>query len=321
MASAATAPPVAPSLKAMALVSVLLLLGFYLFTFAVVAALLAGAGLIAYFGTGFGRLAGPVVLVIPALILPLGVFSARPSPFEPTGRRLEPAEAPLLFAMIETLAAAVGTAPPTEVYLDPFFTLGVTETGFFRGRRILLLGAPLLKALTVWELRAAIAHELGHFAGGDTRLSGIVSHTHATFASVVRTARRDPFRKGGSHFLIEGGLELGESIAKKVVETYAKIYFRVMHSLGRRQEVAADGFSVRLAGSAASARALEKATTGGRLYMHYLQADVSFALMKGAVPTGDLALEAMQSPEARAALARWAERLEGAQAVAVVAEP
>ena len=286
MPSAGSPLPVAPSLKAMAAVSVLLLLGFYLFTFAVVAALLGGAGLAGYFGTGLGRIAVPVVLVIPALLLLLGVFSARPSPFQAPGRRLERADAPLLFETIESLATAVGTASPTDVYLDPLFTLAVTETGgFFRGRRVLMIGAPLLKVLSVAELRAGIAHELGHFAGGDTRVSGIVSYTHATFASVIRTAQRDPFKKGTSHYLIEGGLELGESIAKTVVATYAKLYFRVMHSLGRRQEVAADGFSTRIAGSAASARALQKFATSARLYAHYLDTDVGFALLKGAVPS------------------------------------
>jgi hypothetical protein len=84
---------------------------------------------------------------------------------------------------------------------------------------------------------------------------------------------------------VEGGFELAQAIAKQVVKIYAKLYFLVMHSLGRRQEIAADAFSARLAGSAASARSLEKEATCGPLYMHYLQADVGYALLKGAMPS------------------------------------
>ena len=63
----------------------------------------------------------------------------------------------------------------------------------------MIVGAPLANFLSVEELGSGVAHELGHFAGGDTRLTGFSTQTHALFASVVENVQRDPFRVGTRH--------------------------------------------------------------------------------------------------------------------------
>src|ERR1700733_5291973 len=104
----------------------------------------------------------------------------------------------------------------------------------------MIVGAPLLSLLTVDELRAGIAHELGHFIGGDTRLTAFTAQTHALFASVVTTVARDPFRTGTTHFAIEGGLAFAEALGRMLVSGYGRLFLRIMRPLGRRQERAAD---------------------------------------------------------------------------------
>lgn len=92
--------------------------------------------------------------------------------------------------MLDEPGARAGTAPPEEIYLTALPDLGVTEIGGtlgIGGRRILVLGVPLLHWLTVAELRAGLAHELGHYLGGDTKLSGVVSYCES---SHFPTARR-----------------------------------------------------------------------------------------------------------------------------------
>ena len=59
---------------------------------------------------------------------------------------------------------------------------GVLELG--RRRRVMFVGLPLLQLITERGLRAVIAHEYGHYAGGDTRLGPWI---HRTRETVLRT--------------------------------------------------------------------------------------------------------------------------------------
>jgi Zn-dependent protease with chaperone function len=279
--------PSGASLRARAVLSVLLLGGFYGTTVVASVALLA-------FGLLFVLFVSPpmlkVILLavtwIPAASLAAGLVSVRAPRFVPPGRRLSPEEAPGLFALIDELAAAVQTAPPSEVYIDPLMTLAVTERGgIFGGRRVLIVGGQLFNLASVQELRAGLAHELGHLVGGDTRLSGIVSYTCATFASVLSAGDRDPFRVGTSHVAIEGGFAVASVLSKALVYLYAEIYFRVTHALSRRQEMLADVFAARLAGTRAASSLLEKVSRCEPLYVRYVGTHVAFAVARGAMPT------------------------------------
>src|SRR5579859_4471268 len=281
-----------PSAVGRALVALALLLGFYVLLLGTAAALflapLGGAWLMIEEGGHFDlRLLILVVICwLAAGLLLSSVFGTRRPPFVPPRRRLQREEAPALFAMIDELAARAGTAPPGEVYLEPLPNLGVTEVGGLRrSRRVLIIGAPMLHILRVDELRSAIAHELGHFLGGDTRLTAFRMQTHALFASVVTATERDPFRQGTSHYAVEGGFALANAIGRGLVRTYGRFFLWVTHATGRRQELAADALSAALVGAPTAARALETAAVAIPLYMRYLQGDVGFAVTKGAMPS------------------------------------
>jgi Zn-dependent protease with chaperone function len=223
---------------------------------------------------------------IPAGILVASVFATRRPDFVAPGRLLTRAEAPALFATVEELAARAGTAPPSEIYLDCLPNLAVTEVGGFgRSRRVMIVGAPLLTFLSVNELRAGIAHELGHFIGGDTRLTTFTLQTHALFASVISTVERDPFRVGSYHYAIEGGLQIAQALGRLLVSVYSRLYLIVTRPLGRRQELAADALSAAIVSAAAAASALEKVMVCAPLYDAYLQDEVGFAMRKGVMPT------------------------------------
>jgi Zn-dependent protease with chaperone function len=282
-------PP--PSAFARALLSFVLLVGFYLVILGFAALLFVFGIAVVYGSLKAGRISlqilfVSVIFMIPAVLLVTSLFGTRRPTFSPPGRRLEPAEAPALFAIIDDLAARGGTSPPADVYLTPFPDLAVTEVGrLFRTRRVMIVGAPLLQLLTVDELRAGIAHELGHFIGGDTRLTTFTAQTHALFASVVTTVARDPFRTGTTHFAIEGGLAFAEALGRMLVGGYGRLFLRIMRPLGRRQERAADSLSAELVGGRTTARALEKIAIRAPLYERYLEMDVGFAVGKGAMPS------------------------------------
>ncbi|NHB83662.1 M48 family metalloprotease [Tessaracoccus sp. HDW20] len=79
------------------------------------------------------------------------------------------------------LAALAETAPPDRIVIVAEVNASVAEVA---GRRELEIGLPLLAAMTRGELRAVIAHELGHFAGGDTAYSSRIRGRLALIYSV-----------------------------------------------------------------------------------------------------------------------------------------
>jgi hypothetical protein len=144
-----------PSLARRAFVALAVLVGFYATTILIALALLpvpVVAFLLMKKVHVWGLLAVTACSWVPARLLLSGVFGVRPPPFEEPGRRLERADAPGLFALIDNLAAGARTAPPADVYLSPEPVAFVTETGggFFgsKSRRVLCIGAPILATST-----------------------------------------------------------------------------------------------------------------------------------------------------------------------------
>jgi Zn-dependent protease with chaperone function len=93
----------------------------------------------------------------------------------PEGIEIDEAQAPELFAMIEALRQALRAPAFHHVLVVDEFNAGVVQTpnfGPFGGNRnYLLIGLPLMKALTVDQFRAVLAHEFGHLANGHGRWS------------------------------------------------------------------------------------------------------------------------------------------------------
>jgi Zn-dependent protease with chaperone function len=280
-----------PSALFRAMVSLVLLLGFYcvvlglagvLLTLPIVLLLVLGR-------TTLFTLLSFLFCWTPALVLVKSTLSTRRPDFTPPGRQLAQAEAPALFAMVEELANRAGTAAPSEIYLDCLPNLAVTEVGgLFRSRRVMIVGAPLTGFLSVEQLRSGVAHELGHFAGGDTRLTGFSTQTHTLFASVVETVQRDPFRVGTRHYAIEAGLAFAQVVGHTLVEAYARLFLRLTMPISRRQELAADALSATLVGAPVAASALERTSVDSPLYLDYLNIEVGYAIRHGFMPS-DLA--------------------------------
>lgn len=282
-----------PSLYWRVLQSIALLAGFYVMTLVVAAVLF-----VAPFGLFLREhhdvreyVLAFALCWIPAGLLAKGALGARRPGFDPPSNAVERSQAPELFAILDELAASAATAAPDEVYLSPGPDVGVAEVGGTFGigsRRVLMLGVPVLECLTVQELRAVLAHELGHYVGGDTRLTGIVSYAHASFHSVFESVRQRPTH-APRHVLIAAGAEVAERIGTILVSSYVRFFLRMTRPTSRRQEAAADLLAARLCGRDAIVRALEKVSVVGPLYEAYLRADVLLAIQHGAVPSDLLA--------------------------------
>jgi Zn-dependent protease with chaperone function len=167
----------------------------------------------------------------------------RRDPFEPPGPRLDPAREPRLFRFLEEVAHACGEPLPADVYLLGTVNAFVTQRGGFLargGRRVMGLGLPLFALLTRDELSAVVAHEFGHFHGGDVQLGPWIYQTRA---AIGRTVDRLQARRNVLRFPFIG---------------YGWLFQRVTLSIARAQELAADALAARVAGVVAQTRALEK---------------------------------------------------------------
>jgi hypothetical protein len=89
------------------------------------------------------------------------------------GELVDEAQAPRLWARIRELAGRAGTAPPAQLVAGLDANFFVTESPLQVGERktsgrALYVSVPLLRVLDQAEADAVLAHELGHFVGGDT---------------------------------------------------------------------------------------------------------------------------------------------------------
>lgn len=217
-------------------------------------------------------------------MLGYNVLRTRPSRFVAPGRELSEGEAPELFAALRELGAKVGTAPPDRIYLSAEPNLGVTEVddALRRNERVLILGVPLLYLLTREELRAALAHELGHYLGGETRLSKVPSLTHALFRAALIPAPPPKWMDGTQLLSMVGTIH---GAIGKLIALYARLYFGVTRKMSRAMEKEADRVASNAVGRDILRRSLEKTHVEAAVYDHYLQRDVSRAIGLGGFPS------------------------------------
>jgi Zn-dependent protease with chaperone function len=251
-----------------ALLALALMIGFYVLALAIATALLS----IPYLEwVGLHRVHPKLALVC---IVAAGtiVWSVLPRPdrFEPPGPRLEASTHPHLFVLIQRVARATNQAPPAEVYLVRDMNAFVTQRGGIMGlgsRRVMGLGLPLLQTLDVTQLEAVLAHEFGHYHGGDVKLGPWI---YKTRAAIVRTVAK----------LAEGG----SRILHKPFVWYGKLFLRITHALSRRQEYAADALAAEVVGARPLVEGLKLVAGGAVGFELYWREDVVPALEAGFRP-------------------------------------
>jgi Zn-dependent protease with chaperone function len=93
----------------------------------------------------------------------------------PNGMILRRAQAPKFFAMLDQLCQKVGAARIDYVLLNQEFNASVYQysnmIGFGKSENYLIVGLPLLEALSPEQLKAIVAHEIGHIARNDSEFS------------------------------------------------------------------------------------------------------------------------------------------------------
>lgn len=87
---------------------------------------------------------------------------------DPVGTVIERTDAPELFSFVETTCKEMRAPRPAQVMIDDSFNAGVVTMprfGIFGRKVLLVLGLPLMKALSPEQFNAVLAHEIGHVSG------------------------------------------------------------------------------------------------------------------------------------------------------------
>ncbi|WP_405489551.1 M48 family metallopeptidase [Streptomyces sp. NBC_00096] len=292
-----------------ALRTLVLLAGFHLLgvvLLAVLAGSVVGAESAGLHGPGlFKLLIAAVVLAVPIVrgMFMLRLPRADPLPGVPVTEHREP----LLWAAVREIAGQVGTRTPDEIVLIADVNAAVTEDagllGLRPGTRRLYIGLPLMTGLDEMRLRAVLAHEMGHYANLDTRLTPLIRRGRVQLLRTVDTfnersdakiskERAKQEKKAGKRIAAGKKAEeidtTGDGASyramAKIYTGYGKFYQRSTPSGARRQELAADLAAVRVAGRDSAGSALRELNAIGPAHEFYMDSYATLGVGSGLLP-------------------------------------
>ncbi|MDP1825093.1 MAG: M48 family metallopeptidase [Archangium sp.] len=244
------------------------------------------AGLVMRHARGGALLVGwgaAISLIVVAAVLAWSLFP-RTRRFTPPGPELKRELHPALFKEIDRVAARCGVKGPRHVYLAPDVNAFVADVGGVLGlftTRVLGLGLPLLHCLSLAELRAVLAHEFGHFAGGDTRIGHWVYRARAATHDIVEGLDGAAEVSASSDFV---ALTLFFALVRWPFVRFGHFYMRFTLALGRAQELAADALAAQLEGVEVLTRSLQKVRAASVGFDSYMQHEVVPLLSEGYLP-------------------------------------
>jgi heat shock protein HtpX len=234
------------SLRSRAVMAVALTVGFYVLALGLIGGLIA----VLFIPNVPGRVFG--FCLIGAAVIAISIVPW-PRRFVPPGPMLNPAGQPQLFAELQGVANAVGEAMPAEVYVTPEMNAGVFQRG---RRRVMVLGLPLMQIMSVAQMRAVIAHEFGHYHGGDTRLGPWIYRTREAIERALSLSSRQ------------------SALLQLPFLLYGRMFMRVTQAVSRRQELAADELAARTVGARPMINGLRALARGSIAWSGYWRQEV-----------------------------------------------
>jgi Zn-dependent protease with chaperone function len=219
----------------------------------VVVAVLGGAAGIIYGFIALGHVPIKLVLVV-GLVALVSAWAVVKSVFvrardNDPGSKLDLAREPGVRALLDEVAAKVGTRAVDSVYLTPGTDVAVFERGGMvkqmRGQseRCLVLGLGVLDGMRLTDLKAILAHEYGHFSNRDTAGGGLALAVRRSLISMAQG-------------LAQGGAATWYNPAWWFFRGFFSVFLRVSQGASRLQEVLADRWAAFCYGSEAFVRGL-----------------------------------------------------------------
>ncbi len=183
------------------------------------------------------------------------------------GPKLEREKFPRLYQDLEMVAQATNQAMPVEVYLVPNVNAWVMQRGGIMGfgsKRVMGLGLPLMRVLTRSQFHAVLAHEFGHYHGGDTKIGPWIYKTRNTIGRTLAS--------------------LGSSHLQAPFRWYGNMFLRVTHAISRRQEFVADELAGRAIGAKPLADGLRTVHKVAPAFDFFWRSEYAPALQSGFFP-------------------------------------
>ncbi|MFI5616612.1 M48 family metalloprotease [Streptomyces sp. NPDC051567] len=291
-----------------ALRALVLLAGFYLLGLILLA--LLGAADWAAVTWLTSAVSGKVVIVSVVLAVPIvrGMFMLRTPKGEPMpGVLVTEAQEPALWRAVRETADQVGTRAPDEILLVDEVNAAVSEDarllGLLPGTRRLYVGLPLMAGLDEMQLRAVLAHEMGHYANLDTRLTPLIARGRAQLIRTIthfheradnKVAKERAKQEKAAEKRVAKGKKAKEidtsgdgamyRAMAKLYTLYGDFYMRATLSASRRQELAADLASVRVAGRDSAASAMRELNALGPAHGFYMDSYATLGVGAGLLP-------------------------------------
>jgi Zn-dependent protease with chaperone function len=228
----------------------------------------------------------PLWLSVPLSVIPFGLaFLLRPraNQLDPDAQLIHREQAPLLFALLDKIAAAVGTTPVGAVALEAEPNVYYARVGW-RFTPVVGIGLSLWMSLGPQERVAVLAHELGHGRNGDARHGWVVNSASVILDELEETFSEQPYDRYREEVAYLSDSGTATSLLTRFVNATVGGAVRsvrwvlTMIDLRSRQraEYLADRRAAEIAGSEAGARAMER----------LVLADTSYRALKHAVRFG-----------------------------------
>ena len=171
----------------------------------------------------------------------------------PEGTEIEQEGAPELFGMIDGLRRQLGAPRFHHVLITDDFNAAVVQAprlGIFGGHsNYLLIGLPLMKALTPEQFKAVLAHEFGHLAKGHGRASNWIYRQRLRWSRLLG--------------VLEASESQGGFLVRPFLNWFAPYFNAYSFQLARANEYEADATSARLTSPGAAAQALTSVNVVG----------------------------------------------------------
>lgn len=180
------------------------------------------------------------------------------------------ADAPVLFDLLDQVAAEVGARPAHAVIADGRWNASYASVGWWR-RRVVTLGLPLWDALSPDQKVALLGHEFAHGVNGDARHGVVVGTSLASLARLYELLYPDPMQRARMRARRGGGTteqagELVQALLRGVIASLFKAEQLISLRASQRAEYLADAIGARIASPASMAGALDVIMTGHATY-------------------------------------------------------
>jgi Zn-dependent protease with chaperone function len=208
--------------------------------------MLIGIGALTVAGISALSIFGVKILLVVGALLYTVVRALWVTQTPPEGEAVSPSDAPQLFALVAELHQKLRTPPIHCVLVTPDFNAAVSQVprlGLFGWHRnYLMLGLPLMKGLTVQQLKSVLAHELGHLSRGHARAANRIYRMRLIWARLESSFQQQP--------------RFGTSLIRQFFVWYIPYFNAVSFPFARANEYEADAASVQLTSARDTAQAL-----------------------------------------------------------------